>query len=528
MHFDLTLWRMTQGYRLRIVLSVLLGMLALIFGIARFVFLGRFLAGVFQGAPTVLIWPLAGAAVAIVLRAALDHGRTMVAHRTAMRVQETLRGRLFDKIVALGPGLVRRGAHRRRHAVDGRWRGAVADASSASTCRRWRSPSVAPVAIFALHCVVGRAGRRGHAGRRAVHAGAARRCARAHRPRLARAAARVQVVRRGVPRRGAGPADAEGVRPERRLWPYAGGEGAGASRQHVLGAGAQRADPRLHRPRHRAGRGAGARAGRMARPARRHEPDRAADRADGGHRDFPSAARPAHRAAPGAERPGGGARHPDACWRLRRLRPRCRSGRSPRPACGHASSSRMCASPIRAGARPAHRGLSFVVEPGERVGIVGPSGSGKSSIVRLLLRLYDPQSGSVRIDGQDLRALDPEALRRHDRGGVAGHLSVPRHDRARTCGSAGPDATEAEVVAAAIAANAHDFIMALPDDYETVIGERGAQLSGGQRQRLAIARALLRDSPILVLDEALSSRGRRERGGDPAGAGPADDRGAPR
>ena len=104
MHFDLTLWRMTQGYRLRIALSVVLGLLALAFGIARFVFLGRFLAGVFQGAPAAaLIWPLAGAGVAIVLRAALDHGRTMVAHRTAMRVQETLRGRLYDKIVALGP-----------------------------------------------------------------------------------------------------------------------------------------------------------------------------------------------------------------------------------------------------------------------------------------------------------------------------------------------------------------------------------------------------------------------------------------
>jgi len=104
MHFDLTLWRMTQGYRLRIVLSVLVGLFALIFVIARFVFLGRFLAGVFRGAPAgALIWPLAGAGVAIVLRAALDHSRTMVAHRTAMRIQETLRGRLYDKIVALGP-----------------------------------------------------------------------------------------------------------------------------------------------------------------------------------------------------------------------------------------------------------------------------------------------------------------------------------------------------------------------------------------------------------------------------------------
>ena len=105
MHFDLTLWRMTAGLRgCASCFRLLLGLLALIFGIARFVFLGRFLAGVFQGAPAgELIWPLAAAGVAIVLRAALDHTRTMVAHRTAMRVQETLRGRLYDKIVALGP-----------------------------------------------------------------------------------------------------------------------------------------------------------------------------------------------------------------------------------------------------------------------------------------------------------------------------------------------------------------------------------------------------------------------------------------
>jgi ATP-binding cassette subfamily C protein CydCD len=143
--------------------------------------------------------------------------------------------------------------------------------------------------------------------------------------------------------------------------------------------------------------------------------------------------------------------------------------------------------------------LSFTVTPGERIGIVGPSGAGKSSIVRLLLRLYDPQAGAVRIGGRDLRAFDPAELRRHIalvpqdaylfHGSVEDNLRLGR-----------PDASREALEAAARAANAHDFIMALPQGYATLIGERGLRLSGGQRQRLAIARALLLDAPILVLD----------------------------
>src|SRR5439155_24075104 len=156
------------------------------------------------------------------------------------------------------------------------------------------------------------------------------------------------------------------------------------------------------------------------------------------------------------------------------------------------------------GRRPAHGGLSCEVRAGERVGIAGPSGAGKSSVARLLLRFSDPERGRVTVGGHDLRELTQDQLR--------GLIAVVSQDTYLFHGTVEqnlrmgkPDATPAELQAAARAANADEFIARLPHGYATLVGERGVRLSGGQRQRIAIARALLRDAPILILDEALSS-----------------------
>ncbi len=148
--------------------------------------------------------------------------------------------------------------------------------------------------------------------------------------------------------------------------------------------------------------------------------------------------------------------------------------------------------------------VSFTVEPGETVALVGPSGAGKTTIIQLLLRFYDPKSGRVTIDGHDLTSLDRADFRQHV--ALVPQEPVIFATTARENIRFGRlDATDAEVEAAARAAAAHDFLTALPEGYESQVGERGVMLSGGQKQRIAIARAILRDAPILLLDEATSA-----------------------
>lgn len=154
--------------------------------------------------------------------------------------------------------------------------------------------------------------------------------------------------------------------------------------------------------------------------------------------------------------------------------------------------------------KPVLNGVSFIIEPGSKVALVGESGEGKTTLTNLIMRLYEPQSGEIKIDGQDITKVTQTSLR--------ASIGVVFQEPALFSGTiyenisyANPNATPAEVIKAAKAANADEFIGGFEKGYDTEIGERGLRLSGGQKQRIAIARALLKDAPILILDEATSS-----------------------
>lgn len=500
MYFDSRLWALTAGMRWGMAGSVLLGLLALAAGIARFVFLGLLLAGVFRGAPWPELMPaLLGAAAMVLLRALLDHRRTVQAHESALKAQHILRARLYDRIVELGPAWFadKRTGGVMLTVVDGveqletffgQYLPQVAIALCApfaifAVIAFWDVPVALVLlgsALFALFApaLVHRLDRRASMARsksldafgesfldamqglptlKAFGQG------KTYGARLAEQARAlsdntfwvlsVTLLTRGMSDLGIALGAALAL--VLGAWRVMNGEMSVEALLIVLMAGTEIFRPLrdlrsvLHK-------------GMLGQSAA-HNVHALMD-ADTGLP--PAGTQRAATLAPTLEFDDVSFAYP--------------------------------------GGRLAHDQLSFRVAAGERVGIVGPSGAGKSSLIRLLLRQHDPQRGTVRIGGHDVRDLAPED--------VLSHLAIVSQDTTLFYGTVEanlrlgkPQASDADMFAAARAANAHDFIMSLPQGYDTPIGERGTQLSGGQRQRLAIARALLRDAPILILDEALSS-----------------------
>ena len=500
MYLDPRLWALTVGVRGRIAFTVLVGLAAVAAGIARLALLGWLLGRVLAGEPlAALTSAIVLTAVALGARSALDYARTMVAHHTAARVQQHLRQTLYAQVATLGP------AHFARARTGDVMLSLVEGVQQLEVYFGQYLPqlfvsALTPLLIFAFVAFVDLP------------------------------VALVLLVA------------AFGVLLAPALW-HGRDRQASLARNRDYGAfGADFLDAVQGLATLKAFGQSGARARQLE--ARAHELFRSTMWVLGsntlarGITDTGIAVGAAVALALGAWRVSSGAMSLPALLvilmlgievfrPLRELRILLHQGmlglsaargifaildatplvhdRPPGPEPADAGVAFEAVTFSYPGARrAAHVDLSFRVQPGERVAIVGPSGSGKSTIARLLLRFHDPDRGQVRMGGRDLRELSLEQVRSRValvsqdtwlfHGTVADNILMGK-----------PDASPEELRAVARAANAEEFILRLPQRYDTVVGERGVRLSGGQRQRIAIARALLRDAPILVLDEALSS-----------------------
>src|SRR6516225_8301298 len=482
MFFDPRLWQLTRGMRGWIGLAVLLGLVASVVGIARFAILGVLLSHVFAGAGFwAIVIPALGVAAAVILRGIVDHHRAMISHRTATRVQEELRGRLYDKIASLGPAWFagERTGGVMLSVVDGVEQlqtffgqyvpqvtiAALTPVAIFIFIAFWDVPVAAVMLAFALVTLIApgafvqRERRSSHGRQRTLRsfgsefpdgvqglptlkafgqsAAYARRLAARARELCDHS---LRVLSMGVMTRGitdCGVAIGAAAALALAVWRVSHGLMSMQALLIVLMAGTEVFRPLrdLRTVLHQGMLGQSAAAGINALLAAEPlVPEQS-------------------QSQPVANRP---------------LLPTI------------AFEDVYFAYPGGRGA--AHDGLSFTVAAGAKIGIVGPSGSGKSSIARLLLRLFDPQRGTVRIGGYDLKTLDLEALRRM--------IAVVHQDTYLFYGTVEenlwlgkPGADREELEAAARDANAHEFITALPQGYATMIGERGITLSGGQRQR---------------------------------------------